>query len=374
MELKNLPDITFAESDPQAVDLQIVEIMEKLLGRKLSRADPIRLFLRGIEAIIVQQRVLIDETAKQNLLAYSTGDRLDHIGVLVGTDRLQASAASTTLHFELSAARESATLIPAGTRATAGDGVLFATDQASTIDAGKTSVDIESTCTTSGTSGNGYKAGEINRLADPVPFIAAVTNTTTSAGGADVEADDDYRERIHEAPEQYSTAGPTGAYEYFTKKASALITDVAVTSPSPAEVVVWPLLTGGEMPDDEILNKVSDVLNDRTVRPLTDKVTVEKPTAVSYNIKVSYWIDRADATEAPTIQQQVETAVKDYALWQKSKLGRDINPTELYYRIRAAGAKRAEVTEPAYTVVDRKKGQVAVDTTASVTFGGLEDD
>ena len=374
MELKNLPDITFAESDPQAVDLQIVEIMEKLLGRKLSRADPIRLFLRGIEAIIVQQRVLIDETAKQNLLAYSTEDRLDHIGVLVGTDRLQASAASTTLHFELSAARESATLIPAGTRATAGDGVLFATDQASTIDAGKTSVDIESTCTTSGTSGNGYKAGEINRLADPVPFIAAVTNTTTSAGGADVEADDDYRERIHEAPEQYSTAGPTGAYEYFTKKASALITDVAVTSPSPAEVVVWPLLTGGEMPGDEILNKVSDVLNDRTVRPLTDKVTVEKPTAVSYNIKVSYWIDRADATEAPAIQQQVETAVKDYALWQKSKLGRDINPTELYYRIRAAGAKRAEVTEPAYTVVDRKKGQVAVDTTTSVTFGGLEDD
>lgn len=374
MELKNLPDITFAESDPQTIEGNIITTVEGLLGRKLARADPLRLFLRGIEALIIQQRILIDATAKQNLLALATGDYLDHIGALTGTYRLQPSAATATIRLQVSSARGAATLIPQGTRVTAGDGTLFALDNAAVIKSGEMSVDARATCTETGAKGNGYLAGELNRLADPVPFIAAVTNTTTSAGGADVEADDDYRERIHEAPEQYSTAGPTGAYEYFTKKASALITDVAVTSPSPAEVVVWPLLTGGEMPDDEILNKVSDVLNDRTVRPLTDKVTVEKPTAVSYNIKVSYWIDRADATEAPTIQQQVETAVKDYALWQKSKLGRDINPTELYYRIRAAGAKRAEVTEPAYTVVDRKKGQVAVDTTTSVTFGGLEDD
>lgn len=374
MKLKNLPDITFAESDPQTVDLQIVTIVEKLLGRKLSRADPLRLFLRGIEAIIVQQRVLIDETAKQNLLAYATGDRLDHIGALVGTDRLQASAATTTLRFSLSAARESATLIPKGTRATAGDGTLFATDEANTIEAGKMSADVESTCTEEGTMGNGYQAGEINRMADPVPFVAAVVNTTTSAGGAEVESDEDYRERIHQAPEQYSTAGPTGAYEYFTKKASTLITDVAVESPAPAEVVVWPLLQGGTIPDDEILTKVSETLNDRKIRPLTDKVTVKKPSTVSYNVKVSYWIDRTDAAEAATIQSNVETAVKEYTVWQKSKLGRDINPTELYYRIRAAGAKRAEVAEPVYTAVDRAQGQVAAENTMSVTFGGLEDD
>ena len=48
MELKNLPDITFAESDPQAVELNIVTTVEALLGRKLARADPLRLFLRGI--------------------------------------------------------------------------------------------------------------------------------------------------------------------------------------------------------------------------------------------------------------------------------------------------------------------------------------
>lgn len=84
MELKNLPDITFAESDPEAVDLQILTTVEALLGRKLARADPLRLFLRGIEALMIQQRILIDECAKQGLLAYATGDKMSKATKLIG--------------------------------------------------------------------------------------------------------------------------------------------------------------------------------------------------------------------------------------------------------------------------------------------------
>ena len=369
MELKNLPDITFAESDPQAVELNIVTTVEALLGRKLARADPLRLFLRGIEALMVQQRILIDETAKQNLLAFATGDRLDHIGVLTGTDRIQPSAATTTVSLQVSSARSTATLIPKGTRVTAGDGVLFALDDAAVIEAGKTSVDVRATCTTSGTKGNGYLPGEIDKLVDPVPFVAAAKNITTSA---DLEDDDSYRERIHEAPEQYSTAGPTGAYEYFTKRASALVTDVAVESPAPAEVVIYPLLNGGTIPDEEVLKTIDTALNDRKIRPLTDKVSVKAPTAVAYNITLSYWIDRSNATEAASIQQAAQQAVSDYILWQQAKLGRDVNPTELYYRLRGAGIKRAAITEPGYIAVTRS--QVAIAGTINVKFEGLEDD
>lgn len=372
MELKNLPDITFAESDPQTVELNIVTTVEGLLGRKLARADPLRLFLRGIEALMVQQRLLIDETAKQNLLAFATGDRLDHIGVLTGTDRIQPSAATTTVNLQVSSARETATLIPKGTRVTAGDGVLFALDDAAVIEAGKTSVDARATCTVAGTKGNGYLPSEIDKLVDPVPFVAAAKNITTSAGGADLEDDDSYRERIHEAPEQYSTAGPTGAYEYFTKKASALVADVAVESPAPAEVVIYPLLKGGEIPGDEVLKTIDTALNDRKIRPLTDKVTVKAPTAVAYNITLSYWIDRSNATDAASIQQAARQAVSDYVLWQQAKLGRDVNPTELYYRLRGAGVKRAAITEPGYIAVTRS--QVAIAGNVNVKFEGLEDD
>lgn len=121
MELKKLPDITFAESDPAAVEQNILTTVEALLGRKLARADPLRIFLMGIEALMIQQRILIDESAKQGLLAYATGDNLDHIGVLVGADRLEASAATVTLQFSLNETREAGTVIPKGTRATTGN-------------------------------------------------------------------------------------------------------------------------------------------------------------------------------------------------------------------------------------------------------------
>lgn len=372
MELKNLPDITFAESDPQTIEGNIITTVEGLLGRKLARADPLRLFLRGIEALIIQQRILIDATAKQNLLAFATGEYLDHIGALTGTYRLQPSAATATIRLQVSSARGAATLIPQGTRVTAGDGTLFALDDAAVIKSGEMSVDARATCTETGAKGNGYLAGELNRLVDPVPFVATVKNTTASAGGADEEDDESFRKRIHEAPERYSTAGPVGAYEYFTKESSALVTDVSVDSPAPTEVVVYPLLTGGEVPGSELLETISAALNNRTVRPLTDKVTVKPPTKVTYNVTVSYWIDRSDATEAANIQRAAQQAVADYVLWQKSKLGRDVNPTELYYRLRSAGVKRAEITEPEYMVITR--AQVAVAGTIGARFEGLEDD
>lgn len=372
MELKNLPDITFAESDPQTIEGNIITTVEGLLGRKLARADPLRLFLRGIEALIIQQRILIDATAKQNLLAFATGEYLDHIGALTGTYRLQPSAATTSVRLQVSSARGAATLIPQGTRVTAGDGILFALDDAAVIESGEMSVDARATCTETGTKGNGYLAGELNRLVDPVPFVATVKNTTASAGGADLEDDDSYRERIHEAPEQYSTAGPTGAYEYFTKRASALVTDVSVESPAPAEVVIYPLLKGGVIPGEEVLKTIDTALNDREIRPLTDKVSVKAPTAVAYNITLSYWIDRSNATDAASIQQAAQQAVSDYVLWQQAKLGRDVNPTEIYYRLRGAGIKRADITEPGYIAVARS--QVAIAGTVTVKFEGLEDD
>lgn len=372
MELKNLPDITFAESDPEAVDLQIITTVEALIGRKLARADPLRLFLRGIEALMVQQRILIDECAKQGLLAYATGDNLDHLGVLVGADRLMASSATVTLQFFLDSAREMATIIPAGTRATAGDGIMFATDEAAIIPPQATSITATATCTASGSFGNDYAPGELTSLVDPAPFISKVTNTTKSSGGSNRESDEAYRLRIQEAPEQFSTAGPSGAYEYHAKRANALIVDVSIDSPTPGEVAVRPLLKDGKLPDTEILKQVSDFLNARNVRPLTDKVTVEVPTAVEYDIDLSYWIDRTNAAEAVAIQTAAENAIKDFAEWQSQKLGRDINPTELYYRLRTAGVKRAEIRKPVYTQISR--AQVATLGEKTAKFEGLEDD
>ena len=372
MGLKNLENLKFVDANPEEMEIHILEIVEGLLERKLARADPLRLFLLGLEAAMIQQRLLFDQMAKMNLLACARGSYLDHIGALVGTERLPAAPATATMKLILSAAREQAVIIPKGARITAGDNIYFALNENAIIPAGELYVTASATCTENGERGNGYLPGEISRIVDPVPFLMSATNTNKTEGGADVEDDDAYRERIHEAPEKFSTAGPTLAYEYHAKAASALIADVYPDSPAPGEVVVYPLLKGGVIPGEEVLTLVREKLNDRRIRPLTDKVSVKAPESVKYDVDAVYYIDRSNATEASAIQSRAENVVQEFVAWQKEKLGRDINPTELYYRLRAAGVKRAEIISPVFTATNRK--QVAVAGNVKVTFGGLEDE
>ena len=245
MKLSDLPEIDFATADPQQMAVEVVGTVEKLLGRTLERADPLRIFLRGVEAIIIQQRLLIDQTAKMNLLAYATGNFLDHLGALVGCERLPASKSVTTVEITLSAARRVATTIAAGTRITAGDDVYFEIEDDVIFLRGETVKTAKAICTVTGEVGNGYAPGELSRIVDPQPFLQNMTNTTTSEGGADIEADDEYRERIHEAPEAFSCAGSGGAYRYHAKSVSTLISDVAVESDLAGNVQVYIILKDG---------------------------------------------------------------------------------------------------------------------------------
>lgn len=369
--LKNLPTIDFVDKDASTIEAAILTMYQAVSGRTLATGDPVRLFLETIAAIIIQQRVLIDYSAKQNLLAYATGDYLDHIGVLVGVSRLPAAAAQTTLRFTLSAVQSGPVIIPAGIRAAAGGDIVFEVMETVEIPAGQTFVDALASCATIGSVGNGLEPGTINQIVDPLPWIKAIDNMTISENGADAEADGSLRERIRQAPESFSTAGPDGAYQFWAKSAHQNIIDVSVRSPQPGEVELRPLLVGGILPGNDILAAVDAICNDNKVRPLTDKVTVSEPGVVEYNINLTYYIARDDATTSLAIQSAVAQAVQDYILWQKSKLGRDVNPSELIWRVRAAGASRVEVLTPTYTDVDTH--QVALPSTISAHFGGLND-
>lgn len=65
-------------------------------------------------------------------------------------------------------------------------------------------------------------------------------------------------------------------------------------------------------------------------------------------------------------------AVTNYRTWQRSKLGRAIDPSELNKLVKNAGAKRVEITLPVYTAIE--KYQFAAEETVTVNYGGLEDD
>jgi len=372
MKLSDLPDIVFVDASVATVQTEVFAIYKEITGRTPAKGDPIRLFLLTMTYIFVLLLNAINETGKQNLLRYANEYKLEHIGALVGCDRIPAAAAVTTMEVTLSEEQSVATIIPAGTRFTAGDGIFFALDEAMVIAAGDTTGTGSATCTVTGTDGNDYPVDAINTLVDPVPYVASVSNITVSEGGAGTQEDDDYREAIHEKPESFSTAGPTGAYEFHAKQASALISDVSVISPTPGDVEIRPLLKGGVIPGQEILDMVSEHLNTRTIRPLTDHVSVLAPATVSYNVNLTYYIDNENATMASTIQSAVTEAVNNYVAWQKDKLGRDINPSELIRLVMQAGAKRVTVTAPVFTALNGT--QVAVADTVTVNMGGFEDE
>ncbi|WP_302795267.1 baseplate assembly protein [Cloacibacillus evryensis] len=375
-----LSEIVFADRDAESIQAGLIARYEAASGKALYPGDPVRLFLDSIAYELALQRSIIDYTGRMNLLAYATGDYLDHIGAMLGVYRLKPAAAICAVRVTLSAAQSFAVTIPAGTRVSSGGEIIFAVSEATEIAAGETIAEITCTCTSTGTIGNGFLAGQLSTLVDPIAYVKSVDNLGVSSGGADVESDENLRERIQLAPESFSVAGPYGAYRFWARSAHQDIHDVAVLGPertdgtyriAPGEVHVFPLMAGGGELSVEVLDLVKATLDDDKIRPLSDTVIVKAPERTEYDLDVVYYIDRDDAAVATSIQSAVNTAVLGWVGWQREKLGRDINVSELVRRIVNAGAKRAVVRSPTFTEV--AANAVAVCGNTQVRFGGLED-
>lgn len=253
------------------------------------------------------------------------------------------------------------------------DGVYFATDTYAEIPTGSTTVDVVATCTTIGQEGNGVSVGEINTIVDPIPYVASAANINTSVGGADIESDEVFAERIYLSPSAYSTAGPEDSYKYHARRYNAAIGDVVASSQQAAgKVNIVFLMEDGSTPDSATIAGLQAHLNDKTIRPMTDVVTVSAPTEVSYTIGLTYYINRSDSAQAVAIQTAVNQAVNDYVQWQRH-IGKDINPSKLTALVMAAGAKRVSLTAPAYTTVGAS-AVAALAGSPTVNYGGLEDD
>ncbi|MEC0234083.1 baseplate J/gp47 family protein [Paenibacillus kribbensis] len=371
----DLPKIQFTDYDVQSILDKALNSLQNKTGKVYSKADPDRILFLALMDQIIQLRVLIDREKKADLLPYARRVMLDYLGTLYGVVRLPAAAATTQLRFNLSTQLSTASTVPGGTRVGVqnGDGtIFFITNQAIIIPPGAMFGMVEATANVTGEVGNGFTVGQVNTLMDPLAFVANVTNTTLTGGGAETETDDAFRERIRIAPESFSTAGPRDAYIYWAKTASASIIDVGLDSPAPYEAVVVPLLTGGNIPGQEILDAVYESVSARNRRPLTDLVKVQAPKEVSYDIDVTFYISSASTAESEVIEAKIRTAIDDYRLWQKSRLGRDINPTNLIGRMYAAGALRVEARSPVFTAVG--KLEVARETAPNIIYGGLTDD
>ena len=211
----------------------------------------------------------------------------------------------------------------------------------------------------------------MKEMVDLFDHYQKAENITTTSGGAEKEDNESYYERMRESMESFSTAGPVGGYIYWTKTVSPAVLDVAVTSPEACYVDVRVILRGGQEATPAVLKEIEEALNAADVRPLTDIVTVNAPETVDFSVDATFWIAQPNKESAAAIEKAVRAAVDEYIEWQTTKMGRDINPSQLTRMMMEAGAKRVEVRQPVFAAVP----EIAVGKLQSknILNGGLED-
>lgn len=367
----NLPELNFVDTTPEEIEEIMVAKFESLMDNEviLDEADPRRKFLQSITYMLAIMANNIDFTGKQSLLSYAVDDYLDHLGTSKNISRLAATHAMTTIRFKSNAPTSFA--IPVGTLISVND-IYFQSTEEMIVPAGEVEIDISFKATVAGVESNGFLPGQIKDLVEPdaIPYVYDVQNITTSDGGSDIEDDDAYAERIQLAPEGYSVAGPAGAYEFFARKASSEVIDVKAKRTNAGEVTVYVLCEGGKSPTEEVKKLVLSQLNADENVPLTDLILVSSPEEIEYNLDITY--QAADLKDAQTIEKKANEALQDYVLWQKSKLGNGIDPSELYARLQAVGAKRITINPNIYTKIE--KHQVAREGSVTLNYGGVVDD
>jgi phage-related baseplate assembly protein len=345
--------------DPNLMLADMIAEFEAAAGRRLQPAQVERLLINLYAYRESLVRNAIQYAGEQNLLAFAAFPMLDYLGSLLGVTRLGAEPSVTTLQFTLATPLTVSYTISAGTRVGTADGQFqFATDADLVIVAGASSGTVGATATVAGVEANGYLGGQVNVLLDPNAFVSSVTNTSTTSGGSAPETDDHLRARIQAAPNQFSVAGPAGAYRYFALGVDPSIIDAQVVSPAPGQVNVY-VLTGpipsqptpspnsAGIASAALLGRIAAVLSADEVRPLTDSVTVTAVTEVDYQISATLAL-YADADPTSTMAQ-ANAAAEQFAMNLTSKIQRDIVPSQLIAALSVPGVYEVTLAAPAYT-------------------------
>lgn len=121
---------------------------------------------------------------------------------------------------------------------------------------------------------------------------------------------------------------------------------VTYTHRMDGRVRIVPLMEGGNVPDQTVIDAVYEACNARDVRPMTDVVTVEAPRQVEYDIELTYYGTMGSQAELTKAVEGQSGVIETYIRDQCAKLGRDIEPDILEAMIMRAGAVRVDMVQP----------------------------
>ena len=157
------------------------------------------------------------------------------------------------------------------------------------------------------------------------------------------EDDERLRARIIEAPESFSVAGPRLAYRHHAMSADVSIVDVAVTSPEPGVVRLYPLTATG-LPSAEIKALVLAKASAEDVRPLCDSVEVADPVDMPFTVDARLTV--LQSFDAEAVRQAALASVTARCGEIASRLGRDVARSALIAALHVEGVASVTLVAP----------------------------
>ncbi len=165
-----------------------------------------------------------------------------------------------------------------------------------------------------------------------------------------MEEDDAYLERIQDAYEGLSVAGPRGAYIFHARSADGRVLDAQAFSPAPCEIVV-PILSvdGTGAASEDLLDVVRAALNDEEVRPLGDRVTVQSSVIVEFSVQAVLHMTSYGPGNDLALEQAINN-VADFVA-RRRRQGWSVWPSKLDALMHVEGVERVEIISPAADIV-----------------------
>ncbi|KVN10547.1 baseplate J/gp47 family protein [Burkholderia stagnalis] len=159
------------------------------------------------------------------------------------------------------------------------------------------------------------------------------------------EDDDALRRRIQLAPQGFSVAGPSAAYESKALAVDGRLLDAKATRPQPGDVLVTLLSRDGDgTADDALCRKVEAALAAEDQRPLNDTVLARPAEIVRYRIRAKGYT--RSAVGADVLIAQATKNARAYAD-KVRRLGVGVAESAIKGVCQAAGLSRTELIEPA---------------------------
>lgn len=327
-----------------------------------SDADPAMKIFKAVAALDCLRDQRVNDAARRLLIAFAKGSDLDNIRPEI--PRLTGTNATCICEIEADAAG----VVPEGFEITdtAGNITGITTESLTFSAAGKLEIEVEIT-NPAGILGNGI-SGKLTEQTEPNPIIISVTQKTAASGGADVESDDRYIQRLLLAPS--ANMGGWKAYAFYTLTADVNIKECKIKSPAPGNIDVILLSSEGDgTAGSAMIDRVEDALDPEDIRPQSDIVEVMSSEIISYALGITVYL-------RPGVEQRVVSEVLAKATAAVSSLhkcGYDINESVLAGLCYVSGVSKLVLSKDgaAWSDIVCTDYEAAYCTGVSASFGGF---